>query len=811
MKRQPSTALAMLPTLALHGLALVMVSAILWGLVVLWPIPHLGYLMEARTGVIQAVEAGSPAALAGLRVGDQVVALYRQPWAALVWQWNVLPLIGPLDVPIPVTIQRAGMMYEVGVRVAPPAPPYQAVKVSYAVLALCCWLTGYLLGTVRRQEVPRARALAIFWLLASGIVGVYMFAINAAQPLRLLLHATLATVLMPAFVALHVWYPVQAVSMAIARRTRRWWLATSSLLVVLLLVIALVDRTLLFVVDLQGTPLALLAGCSGSGVLLWWRYHHTVIPHTRRQIRIIGVACMLVFLSWLFAFFGPTVVTAFTFVADPLLILAPALIPLAYLVGGVVPDLYRIDRLARRWLAHLVTLTTVSSLVLTVWTLLGVEPAVGWLWAGVGVLILYRPLHEVSLRLIAADVVVATAYRPLDAAIATLATSLERDTLVGACIAGVQATFGRPGVAVYYRTEATPEGLALIQQQHVPHAPPCLPDGVLLATCQRVRRVCTTATLYQALSSPALTETEADILAQPGMALWCPLVQADGGLVGLFVLGSRGDLEPYRASDLQQVQRLIDAAGLALANSQAYIAQCQAQERIRSLFRHIQGLQDRTASAIVREIHDEIINTNVRLNMEALERIVATLEAGPLRDELELAVESEAMTIHALRLICDQINPTGMNDPYGFGGVLRRQVDRANGLWAGTCRLVVQHPPQPIAPMIQREALRVTREAITNAMKHAQATEIVVTLQYPADPTAPLILLISDNGPGGPPFPFHPDHIGLPNLIESARFAGGTLKIRAEPGGGTTVIFTCPLVSTVAASSEGAYDGLFSP
>jgi signal transduction histidine kinase len=171
--------------------------------------------------------------------------------------------------------------------------------------------------------------------------------------------------------------------------------------------------------------------------------------------------------------------------------------------------------------------------------------------------------------------------------------------------------------------------------------------------------------------------------------------------------------------------------------------------------------------------------------------------------------DNEAMMIEALRLICEQISPAGLTDPFGMAGVLRRQVERARGLWAGACRLVVCHRPQPLSPVIQREALRITREAMMNAIKHANATEIVVTLTYPTEPSAPLLLTISDNGPGGPPFPYKPDHFGLPNIIESARFVGGTLTLCAEPTGGTTVIFTCPLTPGAAASNDqGGFHGL---
>jgi signal transduction histidine kinase len=794
--------------LTIHGLAVAMLCLIVWGVGVIWPIPHLGFLYSVPDGVIRAVSSGGPAAQAGLQVGDQVVALYDQPWEAILASWNVLPLIGPLDQPVPVTIQRDGLVRRVGVRVGPPDPATQAVKGSYTVLALCCWLTGYLLGTRQRQAVPGAFGLALFWLVASGLVGVYGFAINAALPLRLALHAFLAIVLMPALVAIHSWYPRQVVPAPTARQTRRWWLATTgALLLLYILFLFSGNRSAVFFADLRGTPLALLGGCLGSGMVLVRRYRQTTIPHTRRQIRLIAAACGAMVVIWLYAFFGPTVTDAFTFLVDPLITLAPALLPLAYLLGGVVPDLYRLDRLARRTVAHLLTLLVFSGALVVVQRSLAVTPTIFWIWAGISVLLLYRPLHEISLRLIAPDVRLATAYHPLDTAIATLATSLERDTLLTACVQGLRTTFGHPALACYDRETPETTALARVKQDHLPTIPDCLPAGMLIDVCQAHRQLLSTVVLHQQLAQASLTEAEQHLLGQPGITLWCPICHADGAVIGLILLGSRGDGEPYRAADLHKIQQLLDAAGLALTNSAAYAQQYRDRVRIGQLYRHMQEIQDRTAADVVREIHDEIINIPVRLNSTALERMLETLDDSPLRDDLALVLEGEQTIAQALRLICDQINPKGLDDPYALGSVLRRQVERTKALWDGTCQWHVQHASSPIPATIQREALRITREAMMNAIKHARATVITVTLTYPREPTDPLTLVISDNGHGKPPFVAKPGHWGLRTITDGAEYVGGTLVVEANPAGGTIVRFTCPRTTAWQDTPhEGDYD-----
>lgn len=55
-------------------------------------------------------------------------------------------------------------------------------------------------------------------------------------------------------------------------------------------------------------------------------------------------------------------------------------------------------------------------------------------------------------------------------------------------------------------------------------------------------------------------------------------------------------------------------------------------------------------------------------------------------------------------------------------------------------------PPQMLPAPLQHEALRVTREALSNAIQHAQAQQIVVELVDPALPDQSVQLIIRDDG-----------------------------------------------------------------
>jgi len=84
--------------------------------------------------------------------------------------------------------------------------------------------------------------------------------------------------------------------------------------------------------------------------------------------------------------------------------------------------------------------------------------------------------------------------------------------------------------------------------------------------------------------------------------------------------------------------------------------------------------------------------------------------------------------------------------------------------------------------------LRIAREALANAVKHAAATTITVRLQYPGVPADALVVVIADDGQTGKSLEPKVGHWGVRNMVESARAAGGDLQFYQTPGSGTQVV-----------------------
>jgi signal transduction histidine kinase len=99
----------------------------------------------------------------------------------------------------------------------------------------------------------------------------------------------------------------------------------------------------------------------------------------------------------------------------------------------------------------------------------------------------------------------------------------------------------------------------------------------------------------------------------------------------------------------------------------------------------------------------------------------------------------------------------------------------------------VEGPPREVHTMIRDELHRITREALRNAFRHANARHIEAEITY-GERT--FRLRIRDDGEGIPPELLaegRPGHYGMPSMRERARQIGAKLDIWSGVGAGTEI------------------------
>ncbi len=194
---------------------------------------------------------------------------------------------------------------------------------------------------------------------------------------------------------------------------------------------------------------------------------------------------------------------------------------------------------------------------------------------------------------------------------------------------------------------------------------------------------------------------------------------------------------------------------------------------------------------IAREIHDTLA--------QGLGAIL--LQHEMLKDHLPAGSEAETHLIEANEITRSALAEARESiwnmrsqaiEDNGLGGALAGILDQLtdnNGI-RGTCEISGEIFPLP--PMVENNLLRIGQEAITNAVKHASAKHIDVSLDYSPDR---LTLRVQDDGRGFDPaaVDLKDRHFGLAGMRERADELGAHLRLESSPDKGTGLTLDLPL------------------
>jgi signal transduction histidine kinase len=223
----------------------------------------------------------------------------------------------------------------------------------------------------------------------------------------------------------------------------------------------------------------------------------------------------------------------------------------------------------------------------------------------------------------------------------------------------------------------------------------------------------------------------------------------------------------------------------------------QAEGDLRRLSRRLVQAQERERKSLSRELHDEIGQTLTALGMELANVQIATkADAGLLERRIEEAKRLNTQVMRSVRDLAMGLRPS-MLDDLGLEPALQWQ-GREFARHTGVPAAVNVYGDYDCLDDVQRTCIyRIVQEAFTNCARHAQATEVRVSVQKVSGKVK---VEIRDNGIG-----FAPERIGtksglgLIGMKERVEAVGGKLDITSRAGAGTTVSATIPLDS-----NEGA-------
>ncbi len=266
-------------------------------------------------------------------------------------------------------------------------------------------------------------------------------------------------------------------------------------------------------------------------------------------------------------------------------------------------------------------------------------------------------------------------------------------------------------------------------------------------------------------------------------------LKVDGQSIGKLVAVCTNELDPWQA-DI--VALLATHIAMAVANAEQFQEERRrlAEESDRRAWKleerlsqevHARALlaQEDERARVARELHDETgqLLTGVSLRLKALGARVdqaAAEEIGDLQKHVKDAQES-------MRQILRRLRPLDLQK--GLGDAIRELARRAQG--TSDCEVAVESTPLPPIPEeVELVLFRVVQEALTNVVRHSEASHAAVVLTALE---GHLRLSIEDDGVG-----FNPtqatDRMGLSGIAERVDLIGGKLRITSSPESGTVIV-----------------------
>lgn len=262
-----------------------------------------------------------------------------------------------------------------------------------------------------------------------------------------------------------------------------------------------------------------------------------------------------------------------------------------------------------------------------------------------------------------------------------------------------------------------------------------------------------------------------------------PLLRPGRGVVG--VVNVHAHESGHFAPDV--VERLTEVADLLAGIVEGAALHERLREREEQLERfaeHTVELQEIERRRIAGDIHDGIsqrlVSARYRLRAARAAAGGAEMlaELSAVEDLLVAALDEARGAITGLR-------PRVLDD-LGLAAAIESLAGAA-----GPFEVALSLRPCSLPPHLEMCVYRIAQEALQNAVKHSQASKVLVTLECTYDS---LVLSVIDDGAGFEPAASErPGSYGMAGMAERAALVGGTLEVSSAPGRGTEVKMSIPV------------------
>ena len=336
-----------------------------------------------------------------------------------------------------------------------------------------------------------------------------------------------------------------------------------------------------------------------------------------------------------------------------------------------------------------------------------------------------------------------------------------RDAIISTTPDGTIVSWNAGAERLYgYRTpEVIGRPLDLLAPPEHAHEPSCL-----LAVMQRGERV-------EFFETKHLTQDGTRLEVSLTLS---PIQTRNRAVIGVSIIARNITLRKQREMKLLATERALR----------------QSRVQLRRLAWRQQQIQERERACIAQEIHDEVAQLLTILQID----IAWLMDQCPGSPEMYTRLRNMSAQVDyldkAVHRIATELRPRLLDD-LGLLAAIEWQLEEVQRRTGLTYTLQVSPEADMRLDDNPTTALfRIFQEALTNVVRHAEASRVKVRVHQDAEGVC---LEIIDNGKGFTVTPqSQRNALGLLGMHERAHLWGGDVTIEAQPGSGTTVTVRMP-------------------
>jgi len=241
--------------------------------------------------------------------------------------------------------------------------------------------------------------------------------------------------------------------------------------------------------------------------------------------------------------------------------------------------------------------------------------------------------------------------------------------------------------------------------------------------------------------------------------------------------------------------RIVGGISDVTQQRQAEQALENSRRQLRALSARLQSVREEERTTVAREIHDELgqVLTALKINLDWLERKLGVRDndpsLNPLLDRVVESAEIAESAISSVQKIAAELRPSSL-DNLGLAEALEQEAQRFQQRTGIACQVKLPTNGLDLRAEAATAVFRIFQEALTNVVRHAEATEVRVALDSEADQ---VVLQVEDNGRGIRPEALaDKKSLGLLGMRERAAVLGGEVAIAPIQPSGTRVLLRLP-------------------